>query len=346
VVIIAAVGVAAGRYSIDNGASGSAGTGAFEPTSPGAASASSAVASKVDPAVVDITTQLGFQNGEAAGTGMVLTASGEVLTNNHVVAGATSISATDVGNGRTYTAVVVGTDKADDVAVIRLLGASGLKSVSIVSSSTLGVGAAVTAIGNAGGQGGTPSVSTGTVTGLDQSITANDQADGSSEQLSGLIQTDAELQPGDSGGPLVNSQGQVVGMDTAASTGFEFQTGSSQGFAIPINKATAVERQIVAGQASSTVHIGAAAFLGVEVNASSGSGAQVVVVESGTPADHAGIVDGDVIVSLGGQTVDSPTTLTNLMRRHHPGDRVQLGWVDQSGQHHTATVELATGPAS
>jgi S1-C subfamily serine protease len=189
-------------------------------------------------------------------------------------------------------------------------------------------------------------VSAGTVTGLDQSITANDQADGSSEQLSGLIQTDAELQPGDSGGPLVNAQGQVVGMDTAASTGFEFQTGSSQGFAIPINKAAAIERQIVAGQASSTVHIGAAAFLGVEVNASSGSGAQVVVVESGTPADHAGIVDGDVIVSLGGQTVDSPTTLTNLMQRHHPGDRVQLGWVDQSSQHHTVTVELATGPAS
>jgi S1-C subfamily serine protease len=311
-------------------------------------------ATDVSQGVVDINTTLGYQGSQAAGTGIVLSSSGEILTNNHVVAGATSISVTDVGNGRTYTASVVGTDKTDDVAVIQLQGASGLETAALGDSSKVAVGDAVTGVGNAGGVGGTPSSASGSVTALNQSITASDEGDGSSEQLTGLIQTDAAIQAGDSGGPLVSSSGQVVGMDTAASAsgGFQLQSGGSQGFAIPINTALTVAKQIEAGKSSATVHIGPAAFLGVQVQdssqfagSSSGSGALVAGVESGSPAEQAGLAAGDQIVSLGGSTVDSPTTLSNLMQRYHPGDSVQLGWIDGSGQQQSATVTLAAGPA-
>jgi S1-C subfamily serine protease len=307
----------------------------------------------VSQGVVDINTTLGYQGSQAAGTGIVLSSSGEILTNNHVVAGATSISVTDVGNGRTYTASVVGTDKTDDVAVVQLQGASGLETAALGDSSKVAVGDAVTGVGNAGGAGGTPSSASGSVTALNQSITASDQSDGSSEQLTGLIQTDAAIQPGDSGGPLVTSSGKVIGVDTAASTsgGFQLQSGSNQAFAIPINTALTIAKQIDSGRSSANVHIGTAAFLGVQIqnssrfgDSSSGSGALVAGVEQGSPAEQAGLAAGDEIVSLGGSTVDSPTTLSNLMQGYHPGDKVQLGWIDSSGQQQSATVTLATGP--
>ena len=132
------------------------------------------IPSKVDPGLVDIVTNLGYQNGQAAGTGMVLTSSGEVLTNNHVIRGATQIKATDVGNGRTYTAKVVGYDETDDVAVLQLQGASGLPTVT-PSSASVGVGDKVVALGNAEGKGGTPSKAVGKVTGLGRTITASDE---------------------------------------------------------------------------------------------------------------------------------------------------------------------------
>jgi S1-C subfamily serine protease len=313
--------------------------------------ADGSTATSIDQGVVDINTTLGYEGGSAAGTGVVLNSSGEILTNNHVVAGATSISVTDVGNGRTYAATVVGTDRTDDIAVVQLTGASGLKTVALGDSTNMAVGDAVSAVGNAGGVGGTPSVATGTVTALGQSITASDQGGGSSEQLTGLVETNAAIQAGDSGGPLVNSSGQVIAIDTAASSGFRFQSGGNQGFAIPINHASTIAKQIEAGHSSATVHLGAYGFLGVQVQASSASpdgssnpGALVTGVESGSPAQQAGLAGGDTVVSLGSQTVDSASTLTNLMQGYHPGDHVQLGWVDGAGQQHTATVTLATGP--
>jgi S1-C subfamily serine protease len=199
VVLVAALGVGVGRISTGNPVgSGSPIVGAPASSSPGngGVSDTGTIAAKVDPGVVDITTRLGFAGGEAAGTGMVLNSSGYVLTNNHVIAGATSISVTDVGNGQTYNATVVGTDKAQDIAVLKLVGASGLRTVTIGNSSNLAVGAPVTAVGNAGGVGGTPSVAGGHVTDLNQSITASDQSDGSSEQLTGLIKTDVARRPG------------------------------------------------------------------------------------------------------------------------------------------------------
>ena len=327
----------------------------------------SQISAKVDPGLVDVVSTLGYQNGEAAGTGMVLTSTGEVLTNNHVIDGATSIKVTDVGNGRTYTAKVVGYNKTKDVAVLQLQNASGLQTVSL-SSPGVQSGDKVVALGNAGGKGGTPSVASGTVTGTGKTITASDESAGDAEQLQGLIQTNAGIQPGDSGGPLVNTQGQVVGMDTAASTGIsttgfgsQSQQTATQAFAIPISEATSIASQIEAGQASSTVHIGATAFLGVEVassaagsaggffgggsGSSTGSGATVAGVLSGSAAAQAGLAQGDAITSVAGQTIASSTDVSSALASHHPGDKISISWTDQSGQSHTATVTLGSGPA-
>ncbi|MGA3218348.1 MAG: trypsin-like peptidase domain-containing protein [Acidimicrobiales bacterium] len=316
------------------------------------------VEAKVDPVLVDVVSTLDYGQGEAAGTGIVLTSSGEVLTNNHVVEGATSIEVTDIGNGKTYRAAVVGYDASADIAVIKLQGASGLKTASLANASTVAVGESVVAIGNAGGVGGTPSAATGTVTALGQSITASDETSGSAEQLANLVETDAAIQPGDSGGPLVNVRGQVVGIDTAGSSTFQFQLAGSQnasgtdGYAIPMNEALSIAKQIESGKSSSSVHIGASAFLGVEVASSSAyfssgpttSGATVVGVVSGSPAAEAGLASGDTITSVGGHAVTSSSSLRAVMDRFHPGQKVSVSWLDQYGNSYKATVELATGP--
>ena len=307
-----------------------------------------ALETKVDPAVVDVVSTLGYQNGEAAGTGIVLSSTGEVLTNNHVINGATNITVTDIGNGKTYTATVVGYDASADIAVLQLKGASGLRTVTLGDSAKVAIGESVVALGNAEGRGGTPSASTGAVTGLNQSITATDESGGTSEQLSGLLQTNATLQPGDSGGPLLNMEGQVVGIDSAASSGFQFQAGSSQSYAIPINQAIALADQIEAHHASDSIHIGATAFLGVEVtnNSDGSTGAAVTGVVTGSPAANAGITAGDLITSISGKTVDSTGGLTTIMKQHHPGDEVTVTWSDESGQTHSAAIVLTTGPAA
>ncbi len=315
---------------------------------------------KVDPALVDVVSTLDYGEGEAAGTGIVLTSSGEVLTNNHVVDGATSIKVTDIGNGRTYTATVVGYDVNSDVAVIKLKGASGLGTATLGNSNAVSVGQSVVAIGNAGGTGGTPSAATGTVTALGQDITASDESTGSEEQLTDMIETNADVQPGDSGGPLVNMFGQVVGMDTAGSSTFQFQFGGSQnggtsgndGFAIPINEAASIAREIESGTSSSSVHIGATAFLGVEIASTSdyygsaygASGATVEGVVSGSPAAHAGLGAGDTITSVGGHAISSSTSLRDVLDEFHPGQKVSVTWEDSSGGSHTGTAVLASGP--
>jgi S1-C subfamily serine protease len=316
---------------------------------------------RCDPGLVDVVSTLGYQDGTAAGTGMVLTSTGEVLTNNHVIEGATAIKVTDVGNGRTYTAKVVGYDKTQDVAVLQLTSASGLKTVSL-SSASAQTGQTVVALGNAGGTGGTPSVATGKVTAVDQAITASDESAGTAEQLTGLTRTNAAIQPGDSGGPLVNSYGQIIGMNTAASTatsttGFQTQPGQAQtqAFAIPISEASSIAGQIEAGTSSSAVHIGSTAFLGVEVSSSAtgnfgggssaGSSAVVAGVVSGSAAAQAGLTQGAQITSLAGQTITSSSDVSSILANYHPGNKVSISWTDQAGQPHTATVVLTAGPA-
>ena len=234
-----------------------------------------AVAAKVEPGVVDITSTLNYQSETAEGTGMVLNSNGLVLTNNHVINGATSIKATQVTSGRTYTARVVGYDVTDDVALLQLQNASGLKTVSVGNSSQITLGTQVLAVGNAGGQGGTPTVAPGIINATDRTITAGDQGSGTTETLHGMLQTSAQIQPGDSGGPLANAAGKVVGMDTAASSSSsESSSSSTMGYAIPINTALSIARQIAAGQSSSTIQIGLPGFLGVLVPQSNSSSPQ------------------------------------------------------------------------
>jgi S1-C subfamily serine protease len=338
------------------------------------------IANRVDPAIVDVTSTLGYQQATAKGTGIVLTSNGEILTNNHVINGATSISVTDVGNGKTYKASVVGYDESQDIAVLQLSGASGLTTASTGDSSTVSVGDSVVALGNAGGTGGTPAVAPGAVTALNQAITATDEGSGSSEQLTGLIETNAAIQAGDSGGPLVNSHAQVIGIDTAASTNYQFggsgnggfggqggfggdgssgsgSSGSSnsaggsttQGYAIPINTALSIARQIEAGQASSTVHIGATAFIGLQIAAQQSSYYQGVVLggaAAGTPAANAGLGQGDVVTALNGKPVSTGTQIQEILIGLHPGDKVSISWTDTSGQSHTANITLTSGPAA
>jgi S1-C subfamily serine protease len=352
----------------------------------------SQIAARVDPGLVDVISTLSYQGATAYGTGIVLTSNGEILTNNHVVNGATSVKVIDKGNGKTYNATVVGYDESADVAVLQLSGASGLTTATTGDSSTVAVGNQVVALGNAGGTDGTPSVATGTVTALNQSITASDESSGSSEQLTGLIESNADIQAGDSGGPLVNSHGQVIAMDTAASSGFQFgnsgnsgnggngfpgyngngdgngyggyggfgnngssnsgssnsgQDSTTQGYSIPINTALTIAHEIEAGQASSTVHIGATAFLGLEISGQqTSSGVALAGVASGTPAAAAGLGEGDVVTTLNGQQVNSGTDIQKILVGEHPGDKVTIGWTDQSGQSHTATVTLASGPTA
>jgi S1-C subfamily serine protease len=238
--------------------------------------------------------------------------------------------------------------------VIQMQGASGLPTADLGNSSTVKVGDKVVAIGNAGGQDGTPSVATGRVTGLDQSITASDESSGTAENLSGLIRTNADIQAGDSGGPLLNSAGQVIGIDTAASTG-SVQLNSStttQAFTIPINEALSIAHQIEAGTASATVHIGATGLLGVQIASAAQqlgnpvAGAQIEGVQSGSGAENAGLAAGDVITSVGGHTVSSASDVRSALNGYHPGDKVSVSWTDQSGQSQSATVVLGSGPAA
>jgi S1-C subfamily serine protease len=299
--------------------------------------AGASTTSKVIAGIVDVNVKLGYENATAAATGMVLTSTGEVLTNNHVIRDATAIKVRDVGNGKSYTATVVGYDVAADIAVLQLKGATGLKAVPIGNSSSVRVGAKVTGIGNAGGAGGTPSSASGSVTALDQSITASDEAAGTSEQLTGLIETNAPIEPGDSGGPLADASGNVIGMDTAASSSFQFQSGANVGFAIPINTAVSIARQIEAGNFK-------VRNSGYYQNGSFLAGVVVVGVVPGSAAEKAGLSYGDVITSLNAKTITSPTQLVNMLLAISPGTKVTLNWVDQYGTTHRTVVTLKSGP--
>jgi S1-C subfamily serine protease len=294
--------------------------------------------------VVVIETSLG-EAGRAEGTGMVLTSSGEVLTNNHVIRGATTIRVVLPGTGRSYTAKALGYSVSKDVALLKANRASNLKTIALGNSSTVRVGHAVTATGNAGGS-GTLTSSSGRVTALARAITVSDN-DGAGQRLTGLIETSSELEPGDSGGPLFNSAHKVIGMNTAASVGYVFRgSRDADGYAIPINTAVAIAKQIEAGKSSTTVHVGATAFLGVSVAADdmSGSGAAIAGVVPGGAAAAAGLAPGDVITSIGGRTVSSSASLRSALLLQKPGARVSVTYVDMTGASGTVTVTLASGP--
>jgi S1-C subfamily serine protease len=300
-----------------------------------------AAVSTSEKSLVDVNVTIDGGQATGAGTGIVLSSGGLVLTNNHVVDGATSISVVDLGNGQTYQANVVGYDVHRDVALIQLVGASGLATATIGSPAN--VGESVYAVGNAGGTGGTPTVTSGTITGLDRSVTASDQFDGTSETLDGMLATSAALISGDSGGALTTASGTVVGLDTAGSSSPQ---GSSGGFAVPIATALGIAHQIESGASAPSVHVGPTAMLGVGITQrASTSGAPVVSVLGGAPAAGAGITTGSRITSIAGLPVASGAGLRAALLTLHVGQRVTVQWVDGAGTQHSASVTLASGPA-
>jgi S1-C subfamily serine protease len=318
------------------------------PTAPSGSLNASAVAAKVVPAVVNINTILAG-GGSAAGTGLIVSSSGEVLTNDHVVRGSTRITVTVQGRSQTYAAHVVAVDQVQDVALIKLEGASGLPTVSFGDSSALKVGDPVLAIGNALGRGGAPQVTQGNVTALDQRITAS-EGRSSSETLTGMIESDAVIYQGDSGGAIVNAAGQVVGMITAGQAQGFRSAGSDVGYAITSNNALKVVNRIRAGEQAADLTYGQIGYLGVtaqtldasgasQLGLSVTSGALVVGVQPGSAAEAAGITQGSAITKLGGTAVTSTATLGSAVKAHKPGEKVAVTWVNKTGTH-TGTVSL------
>jgi S1-C subfamily serine protease len=330
-------------YGSNGGSGGGSGLGSG---SGGTTTAGSATATQ-QVGVVDINTVLDYGAGKAAGTGMVLTSSGVILTNNHVVADSTSVSVTVVSTGKSYTATVVGTDPTDDIAVLQLKNASGLSTAKLGDSSKVAVGNTVTAVGNAGGAGGVPSAATGTVTAINQSITASDGNGTNAEQLTGMIEVNADIQAGDSGGPLYATNGTVVGIDTAASSARA--SGNTTGYAIPIAKALSVAGEIESGNASSKIHLGYPAFLGVQLQAAnqlgSAAGATIDGVVAGSGAAKAGLQAGDTITAVNGKAVASAADLSTTMAGFKSGQRITVSWTDAAGKSHSASVTLGSGPA-
>jgi S1-C subfamily serine protease len=359
----AAAGASAGVVALTTRGSSPSTTASTTPSTPGSSGAAlptpsssptgtplsqSQIEAKVDPAIVDVTVTLFGGQGTAQGTGMVLTSTGEILTNNHVIDGASAIKVTIGGTGTTYSANVVGYDVADDIALLQISGSvSGLSTISVGNPAQLTVGDNVLALGNALGRGGAPTPAAGTITALGQTITAGDSS-GNSETLTNLIETNARIQPGDSGGPLVNQYGQVIGMDTAASvSGGRFRniTGTGQGYAIPIDTAINIVQQIRSGGGGNgNIQVGPRALLGVQISGSTSGGATVVGTQAGGPAAGLGIVAGDVITSVGGVPVNSSASLQAAILKHKPGDKVVVVWTDQGGTQHTGTATLISGP--
>jgi len=328
-------------------------------TDPGTSSGSSGqmaswdeVVDAVNVGVVNIQTRT--SSGVGAGTGMVLTSDGEVLTNNHVVDGASAIVVTVVTTGESYRASVVGADPHEDVAVLQLRDAEDLETIPLGDSDEVEVGDPVAAIGNAGGRGGEPTVATGRVTALDRQITAADEGGRNAETLTGMIQVDANVVPGQSGGPLANASGEVIGMDTAAAVtnrpALRSRGGTStpgEGYAIPINHALDVAEELKASgrganPADGSASSGRGGFLGVQVTIAASGGAEILGVESGSPADDAGLAAGDVIVGVDRVEVDGPSDLVSALGDHRPGDEVVVTYLGADGRTRQTTVTLAT----
>jgi S1-C subfamily serine protease len=289
--------------------------------------------------IVDIYTTLGYENGVAAGTGMILSRTGEVLTNNHVISGATAFKVVDVTSHKRYNATVVGYSVSHDVAVLQLVHASKLRTIKLGRTAKVRVGQSVVARGNAQGKGGIPKAAQGKVIALHRQIIAQDDS-GSSETLTNVIATNAPVEPGDSGGPLQDALGRAIGMVTAGST-----SGPHRGFAITIKHALVYANAIMKGKSSATIHIGPTAFLGVTLqDTSTGTGAEISNLVDGGAAATAGLVSGDVITSLNGVTITSTADVRKTVLSLAPGTAYTIGWNDSNGIAHTGTITPASGP--
>jgi len=312
------------------------------PTTLDTGSTTTAATDKQTVGVVTIVSDLYYSGqASAAGTGMILTSGGEILTNNHVVAGSTTIEVTVESTGESYAADVVGTDATNDIAVLKLVDAPKLKTATF-SEDAAEVGDSITDVGNAEGTGDLVAA-TGTVTDLDESITVKNELTGEPVDLEGLIELDADVVSGDSGGPVFNDQGKVVGIATAASSGSRDITG----YAIPIETALEVAEQIQSGDSSDTVVIGTPAFLGVSIAATQGTtGVTLEGVVEGLPAAAAGLVAGDTITAINDTATLTPGQLSASIASFRPGDVVRVTYADASGVIQSLPVTLGEGPAA
>ena len=319
------------------------------PSAPPAPLDQSALLSQVVPGLVDINTDLSYQGAIGAGTGIVLDPDGLVLTNNHVIEGATGITATSLANSQTYPVDVIGFDRDNDIALVRMRGATALPVAMIGTSSSVMVGDPIAAIGNANGSNGVPSYAPGAVTQLGASVRASDEAGGGTRQLYDLIRVAADIRPGYSGGPLVNSAGQVVGVTVASTLTYRMGgvTGG-EGFAIPIDRAMGIVNQIRSGAASPSIHLGDNAFIGVGIAdppfGRGPAGAVVRQVIPDTPARGIGLVSGDVITAVDSTPIAAAADLSTAMDQRRPGDTIVLSWIDRAGIPHSAPLVLAKGP--
>jgi S1-C subfamily serine protease len=268
---------------------------------------------------------------------MIISRSGEVLTNNHVISGATSFKVVNVSTHRRYTATVVGYSVSRDIAVLQLANASNLRRIKLDRSFPLKVGQPVVARGNAEGRGGMPKTASGQIIALHQQIVAKDES-GNSETLNNTIATDAPVVPGYSGGPLMDARDRAIGIVTAGST-----AGPHRGFAIPIKQALQLAQRITTGKSNSVVHVGPTAFLGVKL-ADASNEAKIQSVVTGLPADQAGLAAGDVITSLNGKAISSVTDLRQVVLTLVPGKAVPIGWTNASDVAQTGTITPASGP--
>lgn len=344
-----------------------------------------AIRARIEPSVVDVTATLAYDGETASGTGFVVDSrAGLILTNNHVIRDATSVSVTVPATGHAYRASIVGADVTTDIAVLSISPNPGLPVAPLGDSASVAVGAQVISFGNQAGAGGAPAVAPGVVAGTGRTIQANDGAAGFSETLHGMLATTARIEPGDSGGPLADAAGVVIGVDTATGTG-----GARTGYAIPIRTAMAAERQITAHGGGQGISLGADGFLGVIMGSGTArspaaqqrqeqgiapgyptsptpagcvptrgdaappatiapatAGALVVGVLCGTGAATAGIAPGDVITGADGRQVDSPDALTVIVSACPPGRLLPVTWVTTSGVTRTARVRLTTAPAA
>ncbi len=295
---------------------------------------------RVLPAVVSIGTR-SFQPGrgslglggpaQGAGTGMIISPDGEVLTNDHVVMGATSVKVTVYGQKDQLPAHVVGTDPADDIALVKIEGVKGLPTVTLGNSDQPRVGDSVLAMGNALALLGGPSVTEGIVSAEHRNITAGGGPGSASESLGDVIQTDAAINPGNSGGPLVNAQAQVIGMNTAvAQSGGNNAPAQNVGFAIAINNIKPRLNQLRSGQS-----LPARAFLGVEAETltpdlratygfTASKGAVIVSVTPGSPAENAGVQVADVVTAVDATSVSTNSDLVKDVEAHKPGTKVSV----------------------
>ena len=307
-----------------------------------------ALVKAVSPAIVSIDVRTAY--AEEQGTGMIINKNGLVLTNAHVISAAlsgASITVTQTGSTTSRPAVLVGADPSNDVALIRITNASNMPTVSFGRSNQLQVGDAVVAIGNALGlAAGTPTVTQGIVSALGRTVTAG--SGNNVETLSNLIQTDAAINPGNSGGPLLDSNGHVIGMNTAVAGSLSDGTSAQNiGFAIPSAKVESLLPELLKGGTVSKRH----AYLGVQImsmskeiadqyNFSVSSGALVTMVLSGSAAENAGLRQGDIIVGLGTSKIRSAEDVSTFMSAHKPNQKVELKYVRGS---RTATVTVTLG---